>query len=288
MQSQASYPDLRGTYLFMQLLCSTGAFSRLPDFTDYHTILEYGPRLPVDGFELMFYPAWYDNLERIAEDLCASGLRFPAMHTEKGIGLALGNADSEVRAQGVQRLAANCQLASLIGSKVLVLHLWGWPDLDNNLDNNLLALHECLDVTERYGIELAIETIPGRHFDPLHNVHRAIQLDKRGRVALDTEFLERYEQLATIFSAEWLWQGDYVRHVHIKDFDGEPFSANGRRKYLHPGEGRVDFAHFFAGLKACGFDSCISLEAAAIDGTGTIDVERLQKSLRMLRAMIDE
>src|ERR1700674_2419073 len=37
----------------MQLLCSTGAFSRFPELTDYQSILEYGPLLAVDGLEVM-------------------------------------------------------------------------------------------------------------------------------------------------------------------------------------------------------------------------------------------
>ncbi|HEY5002587.1 MAG TPA: hypothetical protein VII61_05515, partial [Ktedonobacteraceae bacterium] len=76
----------------IQILCSTGAFSRHPDYTDYRAILEYGPQLEVDGLELMFYPSWYPELERIATDLQRSGLKFPVIHTEKNIGVALGKA----------------------------------------------------------------------------------------------------------------------------------------------------------------------------------------------------
>ncbi len=43
----------------MQLLCSTGTFSRDPDYTDYRAVLAYGPGLEVDGFEVMFYAGWY-------------------------------------------------------------------------------------------------------------------------------------------------------------------------------------------------------------------------------------
>ena len=43
----------------MQLLCSTGTFSRDPDYTDYRAVLAYGPGLEVDGFEVLFYAGWY-------------------------------------------------------------------------------------------------------------------------------------------------------------------------------------------------------------------------------------
>ncbi len=70
----------------VQLLCSTGTFSRYPDFTGYQAILTYGPELEVDGFELMFYPDWTSEIEQIAAGLARSGLHFPAIHAEKGIG----------------------------------------------------------------------------------------------------------------------------------------------------------------------------------------------------------
>ena len=61
----------------IQLLCSTGAFNRFPDLTDYRSILTYGPDLEVDGFEVMFYPDWSTELEQIATELLKSQLKIP-------------------------------------------------------------------------------------------------------------------------------------------------------------------------------------------------------------------
>ncbi len=70
----------------MQVICSTGTFSRFPDITDHQSILEYGPLLAVNGLEVMFFPGWTGEIEQIAAQLRASGLRIPAIHAEKGIG----------------------------------------------------------------------------------------------------------------------------------------------------------------------------------------------------------
>src|SRR5579884_835064 len=75
----------------MPLLCSTGAFSRYPDYTSYRATLTYGPQLDADGFELMFYPEWAEQLDEIAARLKQSELHFPALHTEKSVGTALGS-----------------------------------------------------------------------------------------------------------------------------------------------------------------------------------------------------
>lgn len=270
----------------MQLLCSTGAISRNPDYNSHRQVLEYAPHVHIDGFELMFYRPWYTQLAQTAAELQRSGLRFPAIHAEKDIGVALSSAQPAVRAQGVDWLTANCWLARELGSHVLVLHLWGWPELDDNLEHNLEPLSVCLDQAAAHGVQLAIETIPARHADPLTNVHRAVERDARCVVALDTEFLALNKQFEDVFTTSWLWQETRVRHVHIKDFDGQTHAASGRRRYLHPGEGNLDFAAFFTGLKHHGFNGNISLEASVIDDTGQVDVHKLNRSLDFLRHLM--
>lgn len=275
----------------MKLLCSTGAISRNSLYTSDRWVLEYGPQLHVDGFEIMFYSRWYAEIEQISADLCASGLHFPAMHTEKDIGVMLGSSQADRRTQAVHHLAENCRLASNIGASVLILHLWGWPQLDDHLEHNLAALASCLDVAEQYRVKLAIETIPARHADPLTNVQRAIEQDTRCFIALDTEFLANYEQQERVFETAWVWEEQpvqhmqRVQHVHIKDFDGQPF-AEGRRRYLHPGEGYVDFEAFFAGLERRNFTGNVSLESPAIDEHGRVDVSRINASLDYLRQLM--
>lgn len=267
-----------------KLLCSTGAMSRNPDHTSYRQLLRYGPQLDVDGFELMFYKSWYPELEHIATALQASGLAIPVMHAEKDIGTILGNSSAEVRVQSVQLLAENCWLGSKIGVEVIVLHLWGWPLLDDHLEYNLELLQSCLDAVEHYGIKLAIETIPARHADPISNVHRAFQQDARSYIALDTEFLAQYQQLDEVFTTSWLWEHERIQHIHIKDFDGQPF-IDGKRRYLHPGEGNIDFARFFSQLRQHPYTGYISLESPAIDNTGYVDIARLQASLQFVREL---
>ncbi len=171
------------------LLCSTGAFTRDPDRTDYRAILTYGPAFAVDGFELLFYPDWYPGIEGIATGLRASSLRFPVLHAEKSISPALGSDQPEVRALGLQRLRENCRLGGMLGATLLILHLWGLPGSDEHLDRNLDALTACLGIAADEGLTVAVETIPCVRADPLSNVRRALDRDARCLAALDTEFL---------------------------------------------------------------------------------------------------
>jgi sugar phosphate isomerase/epimerase len=268
-----------------QLLCSTGVFSRYPDLTGYQAIIKYGPLLEIDGFEIMFYPNWYSQIEHIADKLLRTGLLFPAMHTEKNIGTALGQTDPSARQHGVHLLAENCKMARLLGTRLLVLHLWNWPELDNNLNNNLSVLHECYDIALQHDIELALESIPGRHFDPLTNLQRTLKYEPRSHFALDTEFLANYNQLESVFQTSWLWDSQRTHHVHIKDSVGQPF-VNGQRRYLHPGEGNIDFKRFFTQLQHIGFTGNVSLESPASTVHGEIDIEQLHASLNFIRQCV--
>lgn len=272
----------------IQLLCSTGTFSRYPDLTDYRSTLINGPELEVDGFEVMFYPDWTPDIERIATELHQSGLRFPTIHAEKGIGPALVSSKPEEREQGWQWMLASCRLGNLLGANLLVFHLWGLPGSDENIEQNLQNLEKCITLTEKFGMQLAIETIPCTRADPLSNIHRAIEQDARCLVALDTEFLALHNQLETALNADWLWQHNRVRHVHIKDYAGGMYSTDNYRRYLHPGEGRINFQPFFETLRQRNFSGNVSLEASVVNQDGTRDIHRLKKSLATLRQFLKD
>ena len=270
----------------IQLLCSTGTFSRFPDLTDYRSILIYGPELEVNGFELMFYPDWSTEIEQIATELLKSQLRFPAIHAEKGIMPALVSSRSGEREQGWQWMQASCQLGNLLGANLLIFHLWGLPNSDEKIEQNLQFLNDCMKIAEDFGMKLVLETIPCKFNDPLSNVYRALEREPGLLIALDTEFLEMHNQLNMALEADWLWQHNRVCHIHIKDYDGNVYSTDNFRRYLHPGEGSIDFPKFFDALRLRSFSGYISLETSVVNPDGIRDIHKLKKSLSMLQEML--
>lgn len=270
----------------MHLLCSTGAFGRHPTLIDHMDIAQYAPGLPVEGLEIMYYPEWTPRIERIADDLLATGLRFPALHVEKNAGPTLLSESAEQRAQGRAWFAASCRLAQLVGGRVAVFHLWGMPGSDEHLERNLAVLGECIDIAEEHGLELAVETIPCLKSTPLEVIQRVVEHDPRCRVALDTEFLAIHGQVEATLDADWLWERDLVRHIHLKDYDGQQYTADNYRRYLHPGEGKLGFPRFFARLKERNFQGNLSLEASVVSPDGRRDMVKLQKSLAHIKASI--
>lgn len=270
----------------MQLLCSTGTFSRFPDLTDYHYILTVGPELIVDGFELMFYPDWSTNIEQIATELLNSQLRFPVIHAEKGIVPALLSSQPGERQQGWQWMQASCRLGKSLGAHLLIFHLWGYPDYDENIERNLQFLNDCVKIAESCGLQLTVETVPCKYYDPLSNIHKAIERAPDILIALDTEFLAMHNQLEAALEADWLWQHNRVRHIHIKDYDRNLYSTDNFRRYLHPGEGSINFLQLFDMLKLYSFNGNISLESSVVNQDGSRDIDKLKQQLSMLQEML--
>jgi len=137
-------------------------------------------------------------------------------------------------------------------------------------------------------MELAIETIPCLKSTPLEVIQRVIERDSRCKVALDTEFLAIHGQIDQALNTPWLWSSGLTRHIHLKDYDGQQYTPEGYRRYLHPGEGKLDFARIFARLKQQQFSGNLSLEASVVSPDYTRDSAKLLSSLEHLRALLKD
>lgn len=250
---------------------STGLVNRFPHAAPHKAIVEWFPRLAnIDGFELGIGRAW--DAAQVEHDLGAAGLRFATAHSDKRIGAELLDDPQAALAE----LESNCRLAAALGATILVLHLWELPVGDGRLAENLALLPACLDVADAAGITLAVETIPCSVGSPLENVSRALERDDRCRVTLDTEFLARHGELDAALADDGLWQR--VVHVHVKDFAGGLRDPDGRRRYLIPGEGMIDFNQVFGTLHRRAYEGALTLEVSAVTAEGHVDEHRFRQA----------
>ena len=235
-------------------LASTGLVNRFPDAAPHEVLVEWLPRLDVEGFELGIGHTWTSNVSSTTS--ARSGSRFRTAHADKRIGAVL----LDEPANALATLERNCRLAASLGAALVVLHLWELPIGDRRLDENLALLPECLDIADACGLTLTVETIPAGVGSPLTNVRRALERDSRCRATLDTEFLAFHGELEAALDDEALWAR--VAHIHVKDHDGTLRDGNGARRYLIPGEGRIDFAAVFKALRKQGYAGALTLEVS--------------------------
>ncbi len=257
------------------ILCSSGVlFHRGPDGRlvaprDDHVadILSVGPRMPVDGIEVLVTRRMVGSLKEAADRLLVSSMSFPVIHGPKHVGAALPSQEA------VSQLDEAAWFAATIGAQDLVLHLWDLPESDTDFAGRLKAVVIAADVAAKHGIRLLIETIPCQESTPLRNLERVLEHEPRVGVALDTEFLALHGELEEALAADWLWAEGHVRHVHIKDYDGNLSGPDGTRRYLMPGDGLIDFPGVFRAFNKRRFPGTISLEAATYLHDGKPDIE---------------
>jgi sugar phosphate isomerase/epimerase len=266
------------------ILCSTGAFSRDPDVTAPRDIIKKAKRIPCDGFELIFYPEWYNDIKAVTDEFQHAEVNWQALHTEKSIGPLLGTGSTDDAILALDRFRRNCEFAKALGISMLVLHLWGLPDSDTNISTNIKQLEEILRLVERFNLELTIETIPCINSTPLTHVRRIMSLFPSISLTLDTEFLAMHGELDAALEDSNIRSA--IRHVHIKDFDGAMTNPDGSRRYLHPGEGSIDLTKFIHKVMQLEQRPSICLESTSVQPNGHVELATVVKDLGYLYSAI--
>lgn len=275
------------THRPLHVLCSTGAFSRSPDRTDPAVVASGIRRLGGTGIEVIFQTPWYGRVDEIAPILRDTGADMPVLHTEKSIGALACSEDPSEHDRAVALLEENCTLATALGARTLVLHLWNQPETEASLARARSVLPRLLDATAAHGLDLSVESIWRTSGSPLAAIRAVLATDPRVRITLDTEFLAHHGELEAAIAADWLWVSGAVDHVQIKDYDGSMTDAEGHRQYLHPGQGGLDLAGFVRGLARRAYRGALSLEASAVIDAESVDFALIEQSLQLLRSWAD-
>src|SRR5699024_7600013 len=228
-----------------------------------------------DGIEAIFYTPWYDAIDTAARELRATGASIPVLHTEKSIGSLASSPAPEDHERAAELLRANCHLATALGARTLVLHLWSQPDTEESVATAVATLPRLLDVTEEHGLDLSVETIWRVTSTPLPAIHASLAADPRTRVTLDTEFLGNHGELEEAIAADALWESGAVAHLQIKDFAGSMTDDARRRTYRPPCQGTP------------GLGGTAAREAPWVVDARTVDYYRIRQSLTMISSWMD-
>lgn len=263
-----------------RILCSTGAFSRHPDRTNPEEIARHMRLIDCDGFELIFYPSFYDDVDLCLHHLRPTSELLQSLHTEKSIGPLLGDTDRDKTALGLQRLEINAQLAHKLSIQRLVLHLWGLPESDRHIERNLAQIDACVRIAGRYDCHLSIESIPCLQDSPLAHLETIAADYPDVRFTLDTEFLHMHNQLQSGLESPEVFAR--AEQIHIKDAGEALTDRNGRRIYLHPGEGSIDFDRVADHTISADHIIDWCLESSSVNADGSINGTQLQNDLEFM------
>ena len=147
----------------------------------------------------------------------------------------------------------------------------GSPTLHRDIDEGdawgmvLEAFDRIVPVAEDCGVRIAVEAVYGmvcREYYTLAELLRRYDTDHLG-VNYDPSHMVLHDN-----SVGWTIRqlADRILHCHVKDVAGVAGKVMGETfLFPHLGEGRVDWADFFAAMAAGGYRGCMSIEFEAFD-----------------------
>lgn len=277
-----------------RILCSTGTMVGRENDFNYRRAVDVIASLKEEGLlfggELMMLKHYYDKKAEVTACVKASGVPYPVIHCEKGVGTDISHAaylasvrdymgEDELYATALKNFRLNCSFGEAVGAKMMVLHLWGGEDSDSHIEYNCDKLQSLSAIAMSHGIKLLIENVPSTTHDPHSNWIRACDEYPGCGFIFDTRFATLHDQVEETLTDPLVRFN--LSHVHVSDFVGGYRNFQALRPIPHPGEGVVDFDLVFRLLRDFDYSGTITLESPVINGV-ELDLEKLKSSLRFI------
>lgn len=242
----------------MIISCSTAAFLNPEDSPEEKcratiSAMEYILLSGYNGVELFIAQAFNDEMINLLlhESLKYSG-KILTLHAPKNI---LHKPFKEI-------FSSLSRLIKKVGQyyiPVMVLH----PPFRSNVDSLLKTIFpifdKMVDYAMKYNITLTIENVPYLPNPPLFYENLINRYPKNVGITIDTEYLFSTEFSLEKYPIKIL---KHFKNVHVRDYDGQGFNDEGKRKYLRLGEGRISFSELFNKLKEVEYLGPLTVETS--------------------------
>jgi sugar phosphate isomerase/epimerase len=204
-------------------------------------------QIDTDYFELFLFNHW----EKEEVSHVFSGYPFFSVHGSKYLCFVL----EEDEEKGIKLLKDDIMLAYNVEAHVLVLHAYNSLNPSPNLDRIVKTFVKMQKFAEEHAISLSIELIPHKtipipELAAFFNTHL-----EEVSFTFDLEYTSKYECLDDLLS-----YSARADNIHVRDYDGN-WIANGKRRYLKPLDGTLDFDAVFSAISRSGYDGTYTLEA---------------------------
>lgn len=265
-----------------EILCSTGAILGRPNGRDFHLLEDFSKRLDFDGFELLIYDDWYSDVDHLISFLQGLELNIPVIHCDKNIGELISIGGEENFKKALDILEINCRIATNVGARKLVLHLWSGVPSDKEFENNIEMYPRLIEVSDSYKLSLLVENVVCNQKDPMTRCLELLEYYPEIGFVYDTKMAEFHQQVDLLYLPQNDIYAKNIRHYHVNDYGGGYMNWNNLR-VLTIGSGHVDFERFFKYIKDIGYDGTITLEATGFDSNGNINFEMLNAQIPLIK-----
>ena len=271
------------------ILVSTGALIGRPNGRDYRLLKELTKKIRSDGFEFMMYSTWYGQEDHIIDFLKSNSINTPTMHCQKSIGESISKGSALDTKDAFEKFEINAKMASEIGAKKMVMHLWDGITSDAYFDNNIRAYPRLKEIADGYGVDLLIENVVCNVKDPLSHWMELLEIYPDIGFILDTKMAQFHDQLDILYDEKYeiLWKEHHIRHYHINDYGGG-YKDWGNLRTLPVGRGHIDFDRFFAFVKSSGYKGTFTLESTAFNKEGFVDTDMLNLEIDTVKGYLED
>lgn len=176
--------------------------------------------------------------------------------------------------KGKDLIIQDIDVAHKVEASTLVLHAYNSLNESPNLDHIAATVNTLQEHAEQCSVTLSVELIP----------HMAIKITdlasffnrtlRNPLFTVDLEYTSKYDCLDEV-----LVHAPHINNIHVRDYDGQ-WIRDGKRRYLKPLEGILDFPSIFSAISRSGYRGAYTLEAPHDTQ------EEINSSLEWLRASL--
>ncbi|HPR41707.1 MAG TPA: sugar phosphate isomerase/epimerase [Candidatus Methanofastidiosa archaeon] len=224
-----------------------------------------------DSFELIVYKSILNDLDSLLETF--EGFEgIYSLHAPKSAQIMLSSPLFQSNALRLLKGAAD--IASELGASLMVVHAWDGRYRQLPLDDIKVTIGSLVDYSADMGLGISIEALPSRFKYPGELVRELLSSCEDLTFTLDFEYAATYDMFDNLLEIS-----DRISNVHLRDYNGE-WVVDGRRSYLRPGLGNLDFEDIISKLKGRGYSSVYTLEAPYDE------IDDLNMAIRRFRSLI--
>ena len=264
-----------------RVLVSTGALIGRPNGRDFTLLDRICPLLNCDGLEFLMYDTWFEKINQLKSFIPSLSLPVFTFHLEKQIGELISHGNLN---EALYKMEKNCELASFIGAKKLILHLWNGIISDKNINYNIECYKYLEEIATSHGLILTVENVVCSQRDPFTNLSSLLEHYPHVQFTFDTKMADFHKQIDLLYT-QYSYLSPHIAHLHINDRRGEYMDWSNLR-VLHVGQGTINFDKFFAYILKENYEGDYTTEATSFDQNGYVNIDILNSTVSKIRELI--
>ncbi len=142
--------------------------------------------------------------------------------------------------------------------KIIVLHPPFQKSMDSLLKNVFYVFDNVIHFAARHNVILTIENVPYLLDPPQFYFALVKKYKSYIGITIDVEYLHSTKYSLDKYPKELL--KTYLQNMHIRDYDGESFDEEGKRRYLKLGEGLINFKELFEKIFEIEYNGPLTVE----------------------------